>query len=251
MSFRIPKKRFKWYTFIPMRTFIFFTLFIGHLFSTSVDFNEEGFLDFEEKPLFVSLGSHCEIADTLRKEGLRKAAFPFDWLDCRDQDSLIRILDTDFEGFTDRANFIPLPDCPVPNTVYNARYKIRFHHDWPFSDNFSDPERLEQQLQFIKTKYERRIDRFRQLRFYPGKVLFVRAFFWEIGEDVGPNYNQAVELKKALDRYFPSLNFLLIVINYTDANAPKISGIEGVHEFKIYRGAYERELGNAYQFFLY
>lgn len=219
---------------------------MGRLPANPIDFHYEGDLRIEEKPLFISLGAFCEVAITLRNNELREAAFPFDWLDCRYHDGLIKLLNDDFAFFTDAAYFVQLLDCPAPHTVFNHYYGLRFHHDWPFPDDEWGLMRYEQQLDHIRMKYDRRIDRFRQLRSYPGKVFFIRASFWNPGEDAGSNPLQARELKEALDRYFPSLDFTLVIVNYTDANAPDIDVMKEICEFKINRSSYLEEFSRVY-----
>jgi len=107
-------------------------------------------------------------------------------------------------------------------------------HDWPFpGEEISDSTKYTKQLEAIKIKYSRRIDRFRKLKQYLGKVFFFRSFWFQEGNHL--NSRQAQNLKDVLDRYFPYLNFTLVIINYTDSNSPVINGINGVVEFKIRR----------------
>src|ERR1700722_11660402 len=81
-------------------TLIVLSLIIAPLQAT-VDFNFEGEVIDEQKPLFVSLGSWCEIALSLRDCQLRHAAFPFDWLVTGDHAGFLNVFDTDFQYFTD------------------------------------------------------------------------------------------------------------------------------------------------------
>jgi hypothetical protein len=47
------------------------------------------------------------------------------------------------------------------------------------------------------------------------------------------NTARAQELRLALDRFFPSLDFTLVIVNCTDKDASPISRIDGVLEFKM------------------
>jgi len=208
-------------------------LFAGAITANETDdFNYEGGLNCNNKPLFVSLGANCEMALRLRDCGLRDAAFPFDWLVSRSVDSFVELLDHDFESFLDEKCYVQLDIDSrwVKNTVYD----IVFIHDWPFTDTTtSDPLRFAQQIEAIQIKYERRINRFRKIKQYQGKVFFFRTFWFEEGDYV--THQNALDIKGALDRYFPELDFTLVIVNFTDSNAPDIDGIDEVIEFKIRR----------------
>lgn len=218
-------------------------LLIGNAFS--IDFNYEGNLCMEESPLFISLGSHCDIASTLRKSGLRKAAFPFDWLVTAEHDLLIKIFEEDFEFFMDENQLKWVPE--IPNSFKNNRYEVFFYHDAPKNAKWSSEEEFKQHISEIKTKYDRRINRLRQLRQYPGKVFFLRTFFWKEKCKGNQNSQQAKEIKRVLDFYFPNLDFTLVIINYTDDNVPNLEPIEGLMEFKIIRSNYEAEFDALYR----
>lgn len=195
---------------------------------------------FRLKPLFVSLGSHCEVAVKLRENLFRNIAFPFDWLLTFNHEKLIELLDHNFQHFFDEQYFFRHPIHQ--HIVENNYYEIEFRHDWPFTDLFSDSLRYQQQMQEIKSKYERRIERFKKLRDYSGKVFFIRAAYdfyndpdpyWKRENINKQSAGQARELKNALDRFFPSLDFTLVIVNYQDEHAQAIEGIENVLEFKI------------------
>lgn len=190
-------------------------------------------LSFEEPPLllFISLGSHCEPAVMLRHHGLRSTAFPFDWLVTIDHEGLLSLLEEDFQYFLDPTYLFHLPH--YSECIENSYYKVEFKHDGPL---------LEQKevWQKVLEKYQRRMDRFRSLRHFPGKVFFIRAAY-DLPEG-GPTYwlkqtfitsEQAKSLKSALDSYFPQLDFTLIIVNYQEDLPTPIFECERVIEFKI------------------
>jgi len=186
-----------------------------------------------KNPIFISLGNNCWTAQALAAAGLRECAFPFDWLFSKDDEGLYRALEEDFAYFTDKDCFSP--DDYNPVAVRNNRYGMIFTHDWPFPDINVTEERYSQHLDAIKIKYERRIERFRKLQKYEGKVFFFRTFSTKpemIGE-YGWNTEKARKLKECLDRYFPNLDFTLIILSCTDPDIPEVDKIEGVVEFKI------------------
>jgi hypothetical protein len=197
-------------------------------------------LDLDKNITFVSLGSHCEIAVHLNGNHLRKAAFPFDWLLTCNHDCFLSLLENDFSCFLDEKHLVQHPIHPY--VIENCQYEIEFRHDWPFPDLWCNATRYSQQLQEMYSKYDRRINRFRQLRNYRGKVFFIRVaydlqndpnLYWGIDDIEQITAEKAQKLKETLDRYFPCLNFTLVIVNYLENNVPPISGIANVLEFKI------------------
>ena len=196
--------------------------------------------DIFEEPLMVSLGSHCEVGLQLKKHQLRKTAFPFDWLLTLNHERFIALLEDDFQFFLDeRYLYYPFNR---PTRVEDCYYEIEFCHDWPFFDFWTNPERIREQLDLMKTKYQRRISRFKDLRQYTGKVFFIRAAYHsKIDQHLyfsNENQNkitsaQAFGLKAALDRFFPDLDFTLVILNYSDQIDSFINEEGGILEFAI------------------
>lgn len=215
-------------------------------------------LSLDKDVTLVSLGSHCEIAMHLNENHLRKAAFPFDWLLTCNHDLFHKLLDDDFAFFLDEKYLIQHPNHPY--VIENCRYEIEFRHDGPFLDLQCDPIRYRVQLQEMDLKYERRINRFRELRSYQGKVFFIRAaydlqndpnLYWGIEDIEQITTEQALEIKKTLDRYFPNLNFTLVILNYLQSNAPPIQPIDNVLEFKINKYKKHEDYTRLFNFLIY
>jgi hypothetical protein len=210
----------------------------------------EGDVSFNKPYMFVSLGHNCWQAQATRvKEGLesislaedecvsndhesgktrahglRDAAFPFDWLTIYDVNKLILCLDERFKYFNDESCFVREAR---QIDLENVRYGCRFTHDWPYSGMHLDGERHKGQLDYIKQKYERRIARFEGLKNYKGKVFFMRSFAY------GSDYqnDSTLKLRDALRRFFPDLNFTLVIINHSSDSIFKAGNIEGVKEY--------------------
>lgn len=193
--------------------------------------------DAKINPLFVSLG-YCEVAVKPREHELRTEAFPFDWLLTLNHERFAELLDNDFAFFLDEQYMFQNPENP--SYLENKYYEIEFRHDPP-----STPvSYLTDHLQEITPKYEKRISQFRQLGNYPGKVFFIRSaydlqnggsYYWFQENQKVISEEQAVILKKSLDRFFPSLDFTLVIINYKEENTPSIRNINGIIEFQIRR----------------
>lgn len=214
-----------------MKVFWFLFVFVIAQLSATGSVNDNLFP--VKNPIFVSLGNKCWTAQALQLYQLRECAFPFDWLFTLDDDGLNRALDEDFECFTDKDYFSPHDYHPV--AVENTHYGMIFTHDWPFSDLELTEERYHQHLEAIKIKYQRRIERFRKLRDYKGKVFFFRTFstHCDIVGDYGWNAEKVKKLKASLDRYFPHLDFTLIILSCSEPDISEVGEVEGVREFKI------------------
>ncbi len=205
-------------------------------FLTKSYFHVEGELSLDKPYIFVSLGCNCWPALAFRAHGLRDTAFPFDWLLTLDDRGLVACLEEKFENFWNESYLIRDFNSftKLPTDIEHSYYNFRFTHDWPYNNHTSN-ERYSEQLAFMKTKYTRRIARFGLLRNFTGKVFFVRSY------QVDPNYQgeygwnrqKAQKLHNALKRFFPELNFTLIILSYTNPTIPEIGDLEGVQEYKI------------------
>jgi Putative papain-like cysteine peptidase (DUF1796). len=195
-------------------------------------YHEEGELALHKHLLIVSLGSDCMISITLRENGLRKAAFPFDWNFSLLLDKVILLLDEDFEHFLSPQHLTLNRDGQGKNN----RYVVEFKHDSSFVDSRGV-------LSFdIWDKYQRRIARFRALRNYPGKVVFIRSTFdyyrfpfYDYGDEKMAKIDrkEAEALKEALKRYFPGLDFTLVTINYGAPAETPIAEVDNIIEYTI------------------
>jgi len=134
---------------------------------------------------------------------------------------LIAALDEDFGYFIDEGHLFQNPSALW--MIENRTYHIEFRHDWSFPDFTITPERCKTQLEEMKSKYTRRIERFRQLRNFRGKVVFIRVaqdvtyggptYWWHEGEE-RVTAEQAIEIRDAISRFFPELDFTLAIVNF-------------------------------------
>lgn len=115
---------------------------------------------------YISLGNSCAVAYQLQQLGVRRAAYPFDWVNCSKLSGIISL----FENY-DKLLEDPIFKCEsvcypiiednwkeeISSTlkVYDPQFKIIFPHD--FKDKADITE--------IKLKYKRRFERlFRIMR---------------------------------------------------------------------------------------
>ena len=160
-------------------------------------------------PLFISLGSWCNVAINLKRNGMRKAAFPFDWIASVDCEKFLEIFTSDFKYFLDD-NYLFIKDSHIFNNYYN----LEFPHDQCL------PQEMAELWATFKDKYMRRIDRFRELEHYKGKVYFIRSSFgysndperhFKCAENISISDVYAWRLFHTLLDRFPQLDFTLII----------------------------------------
>lgn len=163
-----------------------------------------------KEPLFVSLGSYCAVATSLRDHELRKAAFPFDWIQTNAHKKFNELLQNDFAGFLD-PKFLR-PSTTRGSRVYvNTYYHIEFPHD-----------RIHDDFDGFEARYVRRLERFKKLNEYRGKVCFIRipthrsnvsSYQWPSEEGLFIEDHSALELEQTLRVMFPKLEFLLVTVS--------------------------------------
>lgn len=178
-------------------------------------------LEDSHQPLVVSLGCHCAPSAYMSYFEVRQAAFPFDWMFTNDSKGFCQVLLNDFEAFLEEKNLEVHPFLPF--VVVNTLYHIEFRHDFPTIGPHQEGSVLytnwRDYIPSMKEKYLRRIERFRGLRKYRGKVYFIRMAYNSSKPYEWPKKitkNEAIDLHAVLTHYFPHTDFKLIVVNYLD-----------------------------------
>jgi len=132
---------------------------------------------------YISLGDTCQPASILRKLGVRREAFPFDWI-TGSGNSIVKCIETDFNGFHTNLHFnSPHPDLGM-NTVLTDDLGFSFHHDYPTIESRSTVDEefirettiVDNWLDYYPTvyeKYQRRIQRFRSILRSSDRVICV------------------------------------------------------------------------------
>jgi hypothetical protein len=165
---------------------------------------------------YISLGSVCEVAHILRKGGLRLEGYPFDYITTIDSEGFLEILKDDFKYFMDDTCLLPANKDPYQ--IFNSYYKLEFLHEGVFNE-----ELYETSIQTLKARYQRRIERFRNLKTYTGPVIFVRHAYkfslddphrvYKCGDNINITEDYANRLYEILKIYFNELNFKLLILN--------------------------------------
>ena len=100
---------------------------------------------------YISLGYFCSVALELERFGLRDASYPFDWI-ISDIKSVFECIENNFESILD-INLLSQSQNEHKN-YKNIKYGFYFFHDF---DKYIP---LSSQLDVVKKKYNRRIERF-------------------------------------------------------------------------------------------
>ncbi len=169
--------------------------------------------EYSQEPLFVSLGSTCEVTHQLRHLELRAAAFPLDWALSLNNSQIIRALDEDFSYLNDEKYL-----SSYTTVLLNTRYCLLYPHEGNWEEPF-----YSETLENFKCTSQRRIDRFKSLYSYQGKVFFIRAAcpnaenqnaVYTDKENLHITDDYSTLLYQTLKNKFPRLDFKLVVMNF-------------------------------------
>lgn len=101
----------------------------------------------------ISLGHFCGPAQELERLGLRDASYPFDWIITK-REPLHRLIDSHFDGFLE---YDYLYQSRKERKIYRNKF---YDFDLGFYHDFSKYKPLGAQIDEVKEKYERKIERF-------------------------------------------------------------------------------------------
>lgn len=163
------------------------------------------------KPIVISLGSDCHVAERLNHYQLRDAAYPFDWVILEDFDSVTDVIEDYFQHWLD-PNFLEYRG----KQIFNKYYCLSFVHDFPIvgcptlissegdhsSFGIIDPNFIKFIPQAAE-KFERRISRFFSVLSSNNPVIFIRA---------NATFHSAQRFVKLIKTKYPNLPFLLVVV---------------------------------------
>lgn len=186
-------------------------------------------IDYDDDfPIIISLGFCCAVASILETHNLRKYAFPFDWI-WSPFNGLCDLLEHDFIDFLNPSYLIP-----QGRGLFNMRYSITFHHDFPVFVNDSHEVLCANYMDYyeeVLEKYTRRIKRFNEVMHSNKRVILIRGRYTVL-EQEQRSYDEIKRLRDILLEKYPSGNWTLVVLdNHQDFN--KDWGLERVKTFYL------------------
>ncbi len=160
----------------------------------------------------VSLGSNCEVTDSIRDYYGIDRAYPFDWW-ITPLDSVVRLLEARFDGLLDPGQVSRTEDG---HTVVCRRFNIMHHHDFARSPDAKVAPNLGDQFPHAQQKFRHLTQRF--LRdCAAGRTLFLRnrATSDPHLPAIGDESSDAALLKlwRTLRATFPEADMTLLATN--------------------------------------
>ena len=136
-----------------------------------------------------------------------------------DAEMLLEIIQTDFQYFLSDQYLVLYQVGGGP--LLHTRYHLEFLHDGNWFGM-----RYKENMQSFKPKYQRRIERFRELASFKGTVYFIRSSyqgslsdphrFYKIKENLEVTEEYSIRLYETLKKRFLNLKFYLIIVNTHD-----------------------------------
>lgn len=160
----------------------------------------------------ISLGFFCGVAETIQKVGLRKKSYPFDWVISNEFEKVVSLIENDFKGWLNLESLYQSKENREQYT--NTKYNIGFFHDF---DRYTS---LDQQINNVRKKYEKRINRFYEDIKKP--TLFIRYLSSQSDFEYALKNNSKIE--SLLKRYNKQNQILYIANN----NLNNIGGLDCV-----------------------
>ncbi|MCH5296319.1 MAG: hypothetical protein J1E85_01470 [Ruminococcus sp.] len=187
----------------------------------------------------ISLGCFCSVALELEKNGLRDASYPFDWLITRDFSKVLHLIETNFDNFLNEDNLIQ--SISSRNYYYDEIQKIWFYHD------FSSNSDLHSQMDDVKEKFNRRINRFYSAIKQP--TTFIRYVKNQKDADYINQYSKKIE--NIIKRFCPHNQIIYfynddLVLNVEDSYSVKVDRNDSVsrHPFRQHMDLLENLIEN-------
>ncbi len=159
-----------------------------------------------------SLGTFCHSANLLKRNGLKKCSYPFDWI-FSSTDIVMSCLDDDFATFLNKTYYTDISNTQCGHTIY---CKNLFNHHNPLinPDDYS---------YFIRC-----VDRFRNLLTQKEKKLFVLFNIYLINKD------KIIDLYKKLSDFTTNYILLFIMIKQNQPiNSHTFTHNDNVHFLEI------------------
>ena len=199
-------------------------------------------------PLYISLGYDCSVAYNIRKLNLAREALPFDWMKIPTINSIISILQNDFDGFCEinqydikpqSANFAYCgahdnsSSASMLTNISNIKSNFKLIHK---KYGFILPHEFNGDVLDItkfKAKYTRRIERFRAYtKSTLHDVYFIRLDNANTDKQLEKYKINQIKLNTTLKTYFSIVNLKTVYINeYTFINLLDITTFQWTRQY--------------------
>ena len=169
-----------------------------------------------------SLGPRCHTAGFLKRNNLKKASYPFDWIFCN-TNMILHCLEDDFNIFLDKKYFTILDNnSPIQqHKLYSeCENEILFNHHNPL--NIKD-----------YSYFKRCILRFKNLLLKPELKLFILTFLNYTTVNIGFK-NKIIDFNKKFSKYTQNYGILCIIQYKADKRAYRFNFHENIHFLEIY-----------------
>jgi hypothetical protein len=169
-----------------------------------------------------SLGPRCHTAGFLKRNNLKKASYPFDWIFCN-LNMILHCLEDDFNTFLDKKYFTIL-DNNSPKQQHKfyseCENEILFNHHNPL--NIKD-----------YNYFKRCILRFKNLLLKPELKLFILNFLNYSNANIEFK-NNIIDFNKKFSKYTQNYGLLCIIQYKSDNRAYRFNFHENIHFLEIY-----------------
>lgn len=122
--------------------------------------------------LAVSLGPNCRSTWNLRHHLGVAQSYPFDWWITPSR-SMLPMIEPGFRFVLHLDDLHVIPQAGGGETIYNARYHLLHHHDFPRDSQHRQLPLTEEAVGEVRRKYVRRFERFQQQLRLSRRPLFV------------------------------------------------------------------------------
>lgn len=169
------------------------------------------------KKVYISLGSDCSVSYQLRKLGLQTmGTLPFDWMKITNINTLIDILDNNFNDIVKYDCYLVKQQNPIFDYFDDANQTLKslrkMKHNIYSIELPHEHEGVEIDIMEFEKKYSRRIERFNMIV----KDVSIKKIFIRLGNQ--KEKNKISILEDVLSRYGCN-NFQLQFINIDEYNS--------------------------------
>ncbi|MBA3953874.1 hypothetical protein H0X48_00940 [Candidatus Dependentiae bacterium] len=163
----------------------------------------------QKNTIFISLGAQCSPAFALNHYKIRKTSLPFDWI-VTNFDIVYKCLEEDFKNFLIKESLYIDPKEPI---YVRDSYGIGYMHDFPaYSDTYHIKENFLDHYDEVMTKYQRRINRLRDIL----KSNNIHVVFIRLDHELGGTKDKAIKLRDLISLKYPHLDFTYVLLTCTE-----------------------------------